>query len=257
MRDEGNVEKAREIFLRNRFANLDFLLRRRYAWMNDYIQSGDMVVEIGCGAGFSQLYIKHKIILTDAIKYEWVDRVIDATSMDFDDDSIDIIIASQTIHHFYSPYKFLCECRRVLKPGGLILIQEINTSLMMRILLRLMRHEGWSYNCNVFDPDAIVNDSRDLWSANCAVPELLFSDYEIFNNSFIAHESTLTIVKKQLCEFTTFLAGGEVIAKAPLPIPELPECILKALLMVDDTLITMQPNIFALGMRVILQKNTI
>jgi ubiquinone/menaquinone biosynthesis C-methylase UbiE len=208
MRDEGNVEKAREIFLHSRFANLDFLLRQRYAWMNNYIKPDDTVIEIGCGAGFSQLYIKHKIILTDAVKYEWVDKVIDAVNMDFDDNSVDIIIASQTIHHFYSPYKFFCECLRVLKPGGLILIQEINTSLIMRILLRLMRHEGWSYDCDIFDPNIVVNDAKDIWSANCAVPELLFSEAKPFNSSFTNHDSKLIIIQKQFCEFITFLAGG-------------------------------------------------
>jgi SAM-dependent methyltransferase len=208
MRDEGNVEKAREIFIGRRFANLDFLLRERYIWMNDYMKFDDMVVEIGCGAGFSSLYIKNKILLTDAVKYEWVDKFIDAVNMDFADDSVDIIIASQTIHHFYSPYKFFCECLRVLKPGGLILIQEVNTSLMMRILLRLMRHEGWSYDCDVFDSDAVVNDPKDVWSANCAVPELLFSNADAFSHTFVANNNTLVIVKKQFCEFTTFLAGG-------------------------------------------------
>ena len=45
----------------------------------------------------------------------WIDKVVDATNINFNDSSIDVIIASHAIHHFYNPAIFLRECSRVLK----------------------------------------------------------------------------------------------------------------------------------------------
>ena len=128
-----------------RFNNLDFLLKQRYSWMNEYLNSNQKIIEIGVGAGFSELYLENRPLFTDAVKHDWVDEIVDATDMKYDSESIDVIIASHNIHHFYSPYKFFKECERVLKIGGLVIIQEVNTSLFMRILLKLMRHEGCPY----------------------------------------------------------------------------------------------------------------
>lgn len=191
--------------------------------MNDYLNEGAKIFEIGAGAGFSPLYLSQRPILTDAVKNGWIDRPLDATQMDLEDASVDVLIASHTIHHFYSPFKFFKEAERVLKDGGVLLIQEINTSFFMRVLLRLMRHEGWSYQPNVFDETTVVNDPKDLWSANCAIPELLFSQPEKFEACF----SRLRIERNELCEFTIFPLSGGVVAKAR--VPELPKFILTQL----------------------------
>jgi hypothetical protein len=60
MFSEGKVAKARKNFISNRFRNLDFLLRKRYEWMNDFLNKDDVILEVGCGAGFSTLYLKKK-----------------------------------------------------------------------------------------------------------------------------------------------------------------------------------------------------
>lgn len=248
MSSEGSLDKARAMFLRKRFNNLDFLLKQRYGWMNDYLCPNSKIVEIGAGAGFSALYLDQDVILTDAIKSSWVSKKIDATQMDLASNSVDVIIASHNIHHFYSPFLFFEECQRVLKSHGLLLIQEINTSLLMRGLLRIMRHEGWSYDKDVFKKSEIVNDAEDPWSANCAVPELLFSKPEKFAETF----TQLKIERNELCEGFIFPLSGGVTAKTG--IPEIPTWFLNAVHFCDDILIKLLPNIFALGRRVVLRK---
>ena len=248
MKSEGSVSEARESFLDSRFHNLDYLLKSRYDWMNEYLKPNSKIIEIGAGAGFSQLYLNQKVVLTDAIKNPWIEKVIDATKMDLEERSVDIIIASHNIHHFYSPSKFFNECKRVLKDDGLVLIQEINTSLMMRFLLRIMRHEGWSYNVDVFDPDEIVNNKDDLWSANCAVPELLFYDKIQFERIF----PFLKIMKNELCECTIFPLSGGVTAKTK--VPQFPPLLLKFFSFIDKILVVFLPKVFALGRRVVLKK---
>jgi SAM-dependent methyltransferase len=249
MSSEGSVSDARERFLATRFPNVEFLLKFRYEWMNEYLKSDSVIIEVGAGAGFSPLYLDEKPILTDAAHNPWIEKYIDATNMDLEDDSVDVIIASHNIHHFFSPFKFFKECERVLKKDGLILIQEINTSLMMRILLRMMRHEGWSYNVDVFNPDEIVNDENDLWSANCAVPEMLFSDQNRFEEVF----SSFKVTKNEPCECFIFPLSGGVISKTK--IPRLPVNFLKFVLLIDKVLVGLLPSVFALGRRVVLQRN--
>lgn len=248
MSSEGSVALARENFIESRFRNLDYLMRQRYEWMNEYIRSGDIVIELGAGAGFSPLYLSQKPMLTDAADNPWIDKYIDATKMDIDEKSVDVLIASHNIHHFYSPFKFFEESKRVLKKDGLLLIQELNTSLLMRFLLRLMRHEGWSYDVNVFRRDEIVNDSSDLWSANCAVPEMLFNDPNEFERTFPG----LKVEKNELVECFIFPVSGGVISKTR--VPELPHSILKLILFVDKILVKLFPNIFALGRRVVIRR---
>jgi SAM-dependent methyltransferase len=249
MSSEGSVALARQTFIEKRFRNLDYLLRFRYEWMNKYLAPNNVILELGAGAGFSPLYLSQKPIVTDAVNNPWVEKFIDATRMDVESDSVDVLIASHNIHHFYSPYKFFMECERVLKKDGVIFIQEINTSLLMRFLLKLMRHEGWSYDVNVFDQNEIVNDKTDLWSANCAVPELLFNDVKLFENTF----SSLKVERNEPCECLLFPASGGVISKTK--VPELPVFVLNTILALDKFLVKMAPNIFALGRRVVIKKS--
>ena len=199
MNCEGDVDYAREKFLKYRFRNLDFLLRKRHEWMNDYIDG-------------------------------------------------DVIIISHTIHHLYSPYKFFKECERVLKKNGVIIIQEIHTSLLMRIILRIMRHEGWSYNVNVFNPDEIINDKNDLWSANTAAAELLFENEKEFEKNF----SLLKVEKNEFCECLIYPLSGGVISK--IKMPEFPLWFLNIVNMIDKILVKISPNTFALGRNVIVRK---
>ena len=248
MEDEGNVSKARKIFFSTRFNNLDFLLETRYEWMNRYLKKDMNIIEVGAGAGFSKLYLNQEVILTDATQNPWIDRYLDATNMELPDNSVDIIIASHTIHHFYNPAKFFFECQRVLKKGGFILISEVNTSFFMRLLLKILRHEGYSYDIDIFNTESIVNDKTDLWSANCAVPEILFNDKREFENFF----KGLKIQLNEPCEFLIFPLSGGVIAK--IKVPKLPTFFLKLVHLLDRFLIKILPSIFALGRRVVIKK---
>jgi hypothetical protein len=74
---------------------------------------------------------------------------------------------------------------RKLKPGGRIIIQDIYTSTIMKVALRVMRHEGWSEEVNVFDRAAVCNDPDDPWSANCSIPKLLFWGGESSSRKFL------------------------------------------------------------------------
>lgn len=101
---------------------------------------------------------------------------------------------------------------------------------------------------DVFDEKAVVNDKSDLWSANCAVPELLFTTPAKFEQAF----PRLKIELNELCECLIFPLSGGVISKTR--VPELPNFFLKAILRLDRLLVQLAPSLFALGRRVVIRK---
>lgn len=248
MLNEGDVASSRKNFIHKRFTNLNELLKFRYSWMNEFLNK-KKIIEVGAGAGFSKFFLNKPITLTDTVKNYWIDEKVDATKMPYEDSSVDVIIASHCIHHMYSPLKFFKECNRVLKNDGLLLIQEINTSLFMRLLLKINRHEGWSYEVDVFNENEIANDPNDIWSANCAIPELLFSNSKNFEKKI----KFMKILKNDVNEFLIFPLSGGVIAKRKMI--EIPIFFYPLIKLIDKLLIFIAPNIFALGRSVVL-KNT-
>ena len=152
------------------------------------------------------------------------------------------------IHHVANPYKFLKKAIYCLKPKGKIIISDINTSLFMRLIIRIMRHEGWSYDRNVFSSESICNDPSDPWSGNCAVPQMLFSSKYKFKKYF----PEVDIVHFKLREFLIFPLSGGVIATTSTI--NLPKYILNLIDILDNTLINLSQKIFPFGMEVVLQK---
>lgn len=249
MQHVGDVARARQAFLRDRPNNLRYLLRKRYAWMNRFIKKGDTVVELGAGAGLSKEFIQAEdLLLTDVTKHPWIDQVVDALAPPFPDESLDVVICSHMMHHMAKPTVFLQRIRAKLKPSGYLLVQDVHTSLLMRLLLRLKRHEGWSYDVDVFDPHSTANDPADPWSANNAIPELLFCDRAQFEQRVPGYK----VIENRLCECFLFLLSGGVIAKSPT-VP-LPTCLLKLVDILDTVLVTLLPRVFALGRSVVLQR---
>lgn len=254
MRHEGNVPRAREQYLSGQVPeNLRHLLQGRYEWMNQFIRPGDVGLEVGCGTGLSKQFIRaEKYFLSDFENYAWLDfKNVDALATPFDDASFDFIVNSNMIHHVASPLRFFAEMHRILKPGGRLIIQEINASLVMRLLLRLMRHEGYSYDVNVFDRNSICTDPRDLWSANCVIPNLLFDDREAFERNVAGFHFVYHRFQECLC----LINSGGVIAKT-MYVP-LPRFALRCLGAADSFLTACFPNVFALQRQIVLQKQPV
>lgn len=246
---EGDVARARAFFLEHRPRNLEFLLYKRYDWMNAHLKPGQRIVEFGAGSGLSKEFIKHDgFIITDVEPRAWTDAVADAMDPPFPPGSVDVAVFSHMIHHLPSPAKFFASVHRMLAPGGLVLIQELNTCFGLKAALRAMRHEGWSYDIDVFDPDIVANDPRDPWSANCAIPELLFTDGAEFERRIPGFR----IEKNALNECFVFLASGGVVVRAKTV--ELPRFALRAIDGLDSTLVKLMPSIFAMGRSVVLRK---
>lgn len=52
-------------------------------------------------------------------------RLADAKGLDFEDATFDVVFSNTILHHIPDPRPFLAEARRVLKPGGTLLIRDL------------------------------------------------------------------------------------------------------------------------------------
>lgn len=251
MRNEGGVEHARKLFYEGVNPNLVFLLDQRFRWMQRYIDPNNGCgVELGCGQGYGKDVLRARsYLLTDYADHPWLDvKFVDALATPFEDGRFDFVIASNMIHHVPYPPKFLAEVRRILKPGGKLLVQDVTCSLLMRAMLHLMRIEGYSYDVDVFDDRVPVNDPDDLWSGNNAVPDMLFDDEARFHR----HVSGFRIIHRGFSEVLVYLASGGVTAKTFfLP---LPTWCLRVLNWIDNGMVALVPRIVALQRRAVLER---
>lgn len=247
---EGNVIVARDRFLSRRFRNRDRLLRLRCEWMNAYLHAVLVTVELGSGKGFSPLRLHQNPRLTDAISNVWIERIVEATNREFEDSSVDVMIAPHNIHYFYNRYKCFWEVERVLRPEAVLLIQEFNTSLIVKLLLRIMRHEGWSCKTGAFSATSVVNDPEDPWPANCAVPEMLFANVSRFQDIFTG----LEVERNEPCECLIFsIPGGGV---ATTKVSKLLNANLSLKERIDKALVLLLPSVFVMGRRVVVRKRS-
>ena len=118
----------------------------------------------------------------------------------------------------------------------------------MRLLLRSVRHEGWSFKQDAFSLTVPCTDKDDLWSANCAIPNLLFDNVEQFHKQI----PQFRIAFHQYSEVLMLPLSGGVIAKARTV--DLPRAILSSIRALDNFLVSSSPNLFALQRRIVLEK---
>tara|TARA_B100000780_G_scaffold176070_1_gene123372 strand:- start:2103 stop:2900 length:798 start_codon:yes stop_codon:yes gene_type:complete len=251
MNHEGDTSRARNKYYLRDNPNLASLLYHRFNWMNAFINKDSIGIEVGAGTGVSKEYIKSiNFKTTDFADNKWLDhKMIDALNTGFKKESFDFVVSSNMIHHVPYPTKFFEEMSRILKPGGKLIIQEINCSFFMKLLLRVMRHEGFDYTIDVFDKNKVCTDENDLWSANCAIPNLLFDDIEVFKSKF----KYFKVEHTSYSEFFLFINSGGVISKTSY-IP-LASILNKLVRITDSVLIKLSPKTFALQRQIVLAKN--
>ena len=60
MKDNGNIHERLKYFKEGKNKNLRFVLKKRFEWMNKYINKDDVGLEVGSGPGFSKEFIINK-----------------------------------------------------------------------------------------------------------------------------------------------------------------------------------------------------
>lgn len=115
---------------------------RRYFWAAEYCRGKD-VLEAACGTGQGVGYLEglartitagdySETILAMARKHygeRFAFRQFDAQDMPYPDASFDVVILFEAIYYLRDAFKFFAECRRLLRPGGVLLIASANKDL--------------------------------------------------------------------------------------------------------------------------------
>ncbi|WP_425905825.1 class I SAM-dependent methyltransferase [Nitrobacter sp. TKz-YC02] len=114
----------------------------RYYWAAPYCKGKD-VLEVACGSGFGLGYLAqcaHSVragdinpALVERVSAHYGDRVptqtIDAQALPFADGSLDVVIIFEALYYLPEPTAFVAECRRVLRPGGYVLVTNSNKDM--------------------------------------------------------------------------------------------------------------------------------
>jgi hypothetical protein len=255
--------KKKKIFLENEVRNkiffncnknLLFLLKKRFQWMQKYTdnKNNKVIIELGSGSGCIKKIIDNKkILLTDIIKYKWIDKKIDMLKINLGKkyySKVDIFIINHALHHCPNPVKCIKLLQKYLKKDGLILINEPETSFFLKLIQLITDDEGWSYKKNIFDSKKNFFKTTDPWFSNTSTGELLFKNQKKFEKNF----PSFKFLKNELSEFFIFINSGGVNSSIP-KIP-LNNFFLEILNFVDILLVKVLPNIFALNRSVVLKK---
>lgn len=249
---KDNIQNSRDKIFNNNHKNLNFLLEKRFKWIEKYIKNKKKVIELGSGNGCIKKIIKNqKIILTDIVKYDWIDKKIDMRKVNLGKkyyNKVDVFIFNHSLHHCSNPSKTLNILKKYLKIGGLIILNEPESSFALRFIQYLLDDEGWSYKIDIFNKQKKIFLSNNPWYSNTAVANLLFYD----ENKFLKHFPFYKIEKNKLSEFFIFINSGGVNQNIfHLPLNKFFNNILY---LFDRILIIFFPKIFALNRSVVLKK---
>lgn len=117
-------------------------MSHRYHWASPYCRGKD-VVEVGCGSGQGLGLLSSvsrsleagdfsaKILSVPRAHYGTRVRLdeFDAQALPYGDASKDVVILFEAIYYVPDAARFVSECRRVLRPGGRVLIATANKDL--------------------------------------------------------------------------------------------------------------------------------
>ena len=104
----------------------DYLVRSQMDKIFKYIlmdANFDKVLDIGCGSR------PYKSLFHNSIGIDYNSGDIHATgeNLPIKSESVDLVFSTQTLEHVEDPKTFLLEARRVLKPGGRIILSTHGT----------------------------------------------------------------------------------------------------------------------------------
>lgn len=141
------IEEPEFVELYNRMSQLPHIqfLRR---WLAQYAVRGRQnirLLDVGCGPGWLDIVLARRPEVREVTGIDLADNMIhlarenterlgvnnarfvlaDAAELPFEDDSFDLVISTLSLHHWRQPVLALREIRRVLAPGGSMLIFDL------------------------------------------------------------------------------------------------------------------------------------
>ena len=130
------------------------------------------VVEIGSGIGNLKGHLP-RAVCTDLFPNPWLDVVCDGYELPFADGSVSHLVLFDVFHHLRRPRAFLEEARRVLAPGGRVILFEPFISLASFPVYGLLHHEPVAMKAAI-NFAATYPRPRDYYAAQGNATRLFF-----------------------------------------------------------------------------------
>lgn len=205
---------------------------------------GGLCVELGCGSGALSKYLPN-FVKTDIGKHDWVDEVVDACDMPYEDSSCASIVAVDVLHHLPDLEKFFNEVERTLRIDGRLILLEPYISKLSYWFYRFLHHEPLDMKVSAFDP-VLQTDRLSGGPCNEALPTLAFvRQREEFNELW----PSLKIIKIELSDIVVYpLTGG--FSKPAL----IPASLVKPLLKLEHIALKLAGRLVALRILVVIEK---
>ena len=130
------------------------------------------IVEIGSGVGNLKSHLP-RAISTDLFPNPWLDVVCDGYELPFVNGSLSHLILFDVFHHLRAPNAFLREARRVLTPGGRLILFEPYISWLSWPVYGLAHHEPVAWQAPI-NPAVELPRPRDYYAAQGNATRLFF-----------------------------------------------------------------------------------
>lgn len=179
------------------------LYRKWYCGIGDSLREG-VTLELGGGSGNLKEYFP-EVISSDLLFAPWLDAVLDAHKLPFENSSLDNIVLFDVLHHLAAPAIFLNEASRVLKGAGRIIMIEPYVSWFSFLVYQFLYAEDLNWHFNPFASDG-AGSKKDPFYGNQAIPNLIFEKYR---NRFKEKFPQFDIIREEKMDFIVYpLSGG-------------------------------------------------
>lgn len=141
---------------------------------NEINLSNKFILEVGSGTSPLKLFIP-SALSSDVMNLDYLDFVFDCHEIskitEISDNSVDVMVLTNVLHHLREPLLFLNGAAKKLKKGGSIYILEPYFSLLSTPIFIFLHHEPVNFK---IDAPKLENIEGPLSTSNQAIPYMIF-----------------------------------------------------------------------------------
>src|SRR5437764_10439364 len=220
---QNEEAKDRAATLRNRARlsankNLLFWYRELYRDQFKHLPNPakHSILEVGSGTSPLKQLLPNGVT-SDVLDLDYFDLVFDCHDIDkldaIKDESLDVIMLTNVLHHLKSPIAFLNRAANKLKPGGKVIATEPFFSQLSTLIFTYLHHEP--VDLRIAEPE-LENVHGPLASANIALPWLIFYRRRDWLERLNENYDVYRLSVRPFSALSYMMTGG-ISRKVPIP----------------------------------------